>query len=87
MSASIFGDGTNPLAAGRTVRQEFTATGGQTVFDLTLFTYTPGNGSLEVYVNGILQRLTTDYVETSSTRITMVEGLLVGDYLTAKGYL
>ena len=87
MAASLFGTGTPSLSVGRAVRQEFTATNGQTVFTLTGFQYTPGNNSLEVYINGQLQRLTTDYAETSASSFTLVEGALSGDFVTAKGYL
>ena len=87
MTVSLFGNTTPVLTPGRTVRQEFVATLSQTLFTLTLFTYTPGNNSLEVYVNGQLQKLTTDYTETSGTSFTLVEGAVAGDYVTAKGYM
>ena len=55
-----------------------TATAGQTVFNIG-FTYTVGNNSLSVLVNGSKQIVTLNYTETSSTIVTFVDGLNVGD--------
>jgi hypothetical protein len=54
------------------------ATAGQTAFTVG-FSYTVGNNSLSVLVNGSKQIVTLNYVETSSTIITFVDGLNVGD--------
>jgi hypothetical protein len=54
-----------------------TATQGQTVF--TGLSYTTGNNSLKVYVNGSKQIVTLNYTETSSSSITFSTGLNVGD--------
>jgi hypothetical protein len=54
-----------------------TATQGQTVF--TGLTYTIGNNSLKVFVNGNKQVITLNYTETSSSSITFGTGLNVGD--------
>jgi hypothetical protein len=54
------------------------ATAGQTAFTVG-FTYTVGNNSLNVLVNGSKQIVTLNYVETSSTIVTFVDGLNVGD--------
>ena len=54
-----------------------TATQGQTVF--TGLNYTVGNNSMNVFVNGSKQVVTTNYTETNSTTITFVTGLNVGD--------
>jgi hypothetical protein len=54
------------------------ATAGQTVFTVG-FPYTVGNNSLSVLVNGSKQIVTLNYVETSSTVVTFVDGLNVGD--------
>jgi hypothetical protein len=62
-----------------TQSQTIAATQAQTVFTLTTVTYTPGSNSLIVYVNGSKQNLATNYVETSSTAITFIDGLNVGD--------
>ena len=53
------------------------ATQGQTVF--SGLTYTNGNNSLQVYVNGSKQVITLNYTETNSTTITFLSGLNVGD--------
>jgi hypothetical protein len=54
-----------------------TATQGQTVF--TGISYITGNNSLKVFVNGSKQIVTLNYTETSSSSITFVSGLNVGD--------
>ena len=55
-----------------------TATAGQTAFTVG-FTYTVGNNSLNVLVNGSKQIVTLNYTETSSTVVTFLAGLNVGD--------
>ena len=55
-----------------------TATAGQTAFTVG-FTYSVGNNTLSVLVNGSKQIVTLNYVETNSTTITFVDGLNVGD--------
>ena len=64
------------------VESNVTATAGQTVF--TGLTYTPGNNSMKVFVNGSKQILGAtvpgSYLETNSTTITFNSpGLNVGD--------
>ena len=54
------------------------ATAGQTAFTVG-FAYTVGNNSLSVLVNGSKQIVTLNYIETSSTIVTFVDGLNVGD--------
>ena len=54
------------------------ATAGQTVFTVG-FPYTVGNNSLSVLVNGSKQIVTMNYIETSSTVVTFIDGLNVGD--------
>jgi hypothetical protein len=56
-----------------------TATQGQTVFTLTTLSYQPGTNNLLVFVNGSKQVITDNYLETSSTVVTFVSGLNVGD--------
>jgi hypothetical protein len=53
------------------------ATSGQTVFNLSNITYTPGINNLSVYVDGVYQNPTT-YSETNATRVTFSVGLHVG---------
>ena len=56
-----------------------TATQGQTVFTLATLTYQPSTNNLLVFVNGSKQVLGTNFTETSSTVVTFVDGLNVGD--------
>lgn len=50
-------------------RGSVTATSGQTVFTVP-FTYTVGNNSMNVYINGVRQLLGTSYTETNTTTVT-----------------
>jgi hypothetical protein len=54
-----------------------TATQGQTVF--TGLTYTIGNNSLKVFVNGSKQVVALNYTETNASSITFLTGLNAGD--------
>lgn len=60
------------------VKDSQTAIDGQTVVVLGS-TYQVGSSNLEVYVNGLRQRLTADYTETTSASITFTYGLFAGD--------
>lgn len=55
------------------------ATQGQTLFTLTTMEYQPGTDNLLVFVNGSKQISGTNYTETSSTEVTFLDGLNVGD--------
>lgn len=55
-----------------------TAASGQTVFNLTNATYTPGAKNLLVFIDGVNQISGSSYVETSSSIVTFSEGLHVG---------
>ena len=55
-----------------------TATDDQTVFTLTTMTYSPGTGSLTVYIDGVNQYEGTSYLETDSATVTFLAGLHVG---------
>ena len=55
------------------------ATQGQTVFTLTTLQYKLATNNLLVFINGSKQVLGTNFTETSSTVITFVNGLNVGD--------
>lgn len=61
-----------------TVRSSAVATAGQTLFNLSA-AYQSGGGGLAVYVNGLRQRVTADYTETSSTSITFTYALQAND--------
>ena len=73
-------DGINSNFISYTSQSEVqTATQGQTVFNLTTIQYIPGVNNLAVYINGSKQITPTNYTETSSTTVTFVSGLNVGD--------
>jgi hypothetical protein len=58
-----------------------TATAGQTVFNLTTTTYSPGTNSLSVFVDGVNQYgpgAQYAYLETDGDTVTFVNGLHVG---------
>jgi hypothetical protein len=62
-----------------------TATAGQTVFNIN-FTYAAGTNSLFVFVNGSKQIVTLNYTESSSTSVTFLTGLNVGDVVQFIGF-
>lgn len=62
-------------------RTSLTATAGQTAFNVA--NYQPGANSIAVFVNGLRQRITDDYAETSVTVITFSYGLQAGDEVDA----
>lgn len=56
------------------------ATAGQTVFTLNpAFPYTVGGGLLKVFVDQVLQTITTDYLETNGLTVTFVTPLAGGE--------
>lgn len=59
------------------VKETIVATAGQTVFDLTSVSYAPLTNNLSVYVDGVYQN-PNRYTETSSTRVTLSQGVHVG---------
>lgn len=63
--------------SGTNVRSVVTATAGQTV--VTTPSYTQGNNTIQVYVNGFKVISGTDYTETSTTSITFTSGLTLSD--------
>jgi hypothetical protein len=87
MATSLFGVGDvlNASQGGTVVPQSFVGTAGQTLYNLTNFTYTPGTNSLTVYINGNLQMVGRDYTETSSTSFTLNEGVIAGDFVDVFG--
>lgn len=60
------------------------ATDGQTVFNLSTVSYTPGQHTLRVYVNGAKQLLTTNFTETSTSSFTLTSPAVVGDIVEAE---
>jgi len=59
------------------VKETIVATAGQTVFNLTSVSYSPLTNNLSVYVDGVYQN-PNRYTETSSTRVTLSEGVHEG---------
>ena len=59
-----------------------TATAWQTV--VIVWTYVIWNNKLQVYLNWLLQEITQDYNETSTTSITFVTWLLAWDRVIYK---
>ena len=71
--------GINSNFVNYTIQEEvITATAGQTVFNLTTMTYTPGTNSLTVYIDGVNQYVGDSYVETASNVVTFTSGVHVG---------
>ena len=62
----------------------FTATAGQTVFNLS-FSFGVGTNSLFVFVNGSKQIVTLNYTESTNT-VTFLTGLNVGDIVQFIGF-
>lgn len=62
-------------------RQEFTASAGQTVFNLS-FNYTIGSNGLMVYSDNILMIKDVDYQETSTSSITFLSTRSAGEEIT-----
>lgn len=61
------------------VPEVYTATAGQTVFDLTN-SYTLGYSSLVVMINGVVQApQSSTYTETNTKRVTLSQGAEAGD--------
>ena len=66
----VYGESTLP-------RGTVTATAGQTVFTVP-FSYVVGTNTLEVFIQGIKQIITSSYAETNSTTVTFTEAVPVG---------
>jgi hypothetical protein len=65
------------------VQQFAPASVGQTVFNLTDFSYTPGASTLAVYVNGERLFVTSGFTETGSDTFTLVAPLAGGEDVVA----
>lgn len=85
---SIFGGGqvVEVNATGTLVPEVFIPTDGQTVFSLTLFTYTPNTNSLLVFINGQKQRFGVDYTETNSGSFTLTSPVISADVVEVIGF-
>jgi hypothetical protein len=74
-------------AASNILRERFAVVvANQTVFNLTQFVYTPNTSTLFVYINGVLQFVGLDYLETGSDTFTLNVGLDIGDTVTALAF-
>lgn len=84
---SLWGGDTsiNVNTEGTLIEQSFIATIGQTLFNLTKFTYTPGTNSLFVYVNGLFRVVTRDFIETSGASFTLIIPAIAGDKVDVVG--
>lgn len=67
--------------------QRYIATEGQTIFTLTEFVYAVSTGSLLVYVNGVDQFITLDFLETDSSHVSFVTPLQAGDVVVIRGLI
>lgn len=89
MSANIWQPGGEVVieSSNNVLVEEFNvANTAQTTFTLTNFSYTLGTNSLEVYLNGVRQRVNVDYVESSESSFTFISHTFVtGDSITAVG--
>jgi hypothetical protein len=70
---SASGFGINPT------EEVFTATAGQQIFDLTTFSYSPGDFELNVFVGGVRKNVGDDFLETGTTQITFLTGIPSGE--------
>lgn len=85
-NASIWAPGAIPETNTNTTRvvEEFVAVGGQTLFTLTLFEYSPGTQSLEVFKNGLLVSV-SDVTESPAGDSFSIPACSPGDKIIAVG--
>ena len=69
--------GTQPVPQATQVRDIFTATSGQTVFNTAGYTV----GYLDAYLNGVHLVPNTDYTANDGSTITLISGATIGDTL------
>lgn len=67
--------------------QAYVATQGQVLFNISAFTYQPGTGSLDVYIDGAYQFITKDFVETTATSVTLVTPVSAGADVVVRGLI
>jgi hypothetical protein len=87
MSASVWAPGTSIDANNSIKQQAFVATAGQTIFNLTDFTYVNGTGSLYVFVAGGAQRPGVDFFERSTSQFELSTGAPEGAIVLALGFV
>lgn len=85
---SLFGGGTNLTAnaSGTLLPQSFIPVDGQTLFNITAFSYTQGTNSLIVFINGQKQRVGIDFIETSTTSFTLTSPVTALDSVEVIGF-
>ena len=86
MGANIWAPGSTPDVNTNTTRvvEEFTAIGGQTLFVLTQFIYSPGTQSLEVFRNGVLLAPSAVTEDSGGTQFS-ISSCALGDKIIAVG--
>jgi len=88
MTASIWTPGSNNVPAvdplSQIASQRFTATEGQTLFNITNFTYAPNVGAINVFVNRT-KIPTTELTENSTTSFTLLQACDAGDLVEVIG--
>src|SRR6056300_676242 len=71
--------GNAPVPQATQTRQTFTATSGQTSF--ATIGYVAGGQFIQVYLNGVLLKLTDDYTAANGSDIVLTSGATTGDIL------
>ena len=71
--------GSQPVPQATQTRQTFTATSGQTSF--ATIGYVAGGQFIQVYLNGVLLKLTDDYTAANGSDIVLTSGAATGDIL------
>ena len=71
------------LSGTRSIETVVVSADGTTLITFSTLTYTVGVQSLQLYINGVFQELTTAYAETSSSSVTLTEGVNNGDRVHA----
>jgi hypothetical protein len=71
--------GSQPVPQATQTRQTFTATSGQTSF--ATIGYVAGGQFIQVYLNGVLLKLTNDYTAANGSDIVLTSGAATGDIL------
>jgi hypothetical protein len=92
MSGSIWSPGGTAISSTANadntyLSQRFVATLGQTIFNLTAFNYQIGTGSIEVFINGVVQSQVIDFTETSNSSVTLIGSLDAGDIVVIRGFV
>lgn len=91
MTANIWGEVTDVVSTANAdntyVAQRFVATQGQVLFTLTDFVYQIATGSLLVFVNGVDQYITLDFLETSNSSVTLTTAMQAGDVVVIRGLI